>query len=204
MSLFYLIGYIQLLSNDYIRHQTLSIIWILWLDNKIVITCHCPILCFAFYKQKIFCLVYLGQIVLWCKLQVMNSMVEDISITSRSSFESYTSRLLNSMDAICADLVHDECGKIFYHHRSLSMTFSPGHTCLNLQIRKCLAYQASIHRRLTRILGLKGKNPVLIWYDRKLPEVDLIPHNSIWLRCIIGQIDHRECAVIGNNPKHES
>ena len=153
-------SYYQTIISD-IRHCLLFEFF--EVDDKIVITCHCHILCFAFYKQKIFCLVYLAQIFLWCKLQVMNSMIEDISITSRSSFESYTSRL-NSMDAICADLVHDECGKIFYHvhHRSLSMTVSPGHTRLNLQIRKCLAYQASIHRRLTRILGLKGKNPVLI------------------------------------------
>ena len=51
---------------------------------------------------------------------------------------------------------------------------------------------------------LKWMIAVWIWYDRKLPEVDLIPHNSICLRCNIGKIVHRDCAVIGNNPKHES
>ena len=42
---------------------------------------------------------------------------------------------------------------------------------------------------------------VWIWYDRKLPEVDLIPHNSICLRCIIGKIDHRECADMKVNTR---
>ena len=47
---------------------------------------------------------------------------------------------------------------------------------------------------------------VWISYDRKLPEVDLMPHSSICLRCIIGKIDHRDCAVIGKiqNMKVES
>ena len=38
---------------------------------------------------------------------------------------------------------------------------------------------------------LKWMFAVWIWYDRKLPEVNLIPHNSFWLWCIMGSIDHR-------------
>ena len=75
--------------------------------------------------------------------------------------------------------------RVEFRFFSLSHNF----VCIDIQMRR---------------IPLKGMNPVLIWYDRKLPEVDLIPHNSIWLWCIMGQIDHRECAVIGNNPKHES
>ena len=52
-------------------------------------------------------------------------------------------------------------------------------------------------------LVLKGMYPVWICYGRKLSGVDVIPHNSICLWCILGQVDHHACAVIGNNPKHE-
>ena len=76
-------------------------------------------------------------------------------------------------------------------------------TIIKLKRNKRLWWETNLHVESSPDLqsnALKGMNSVWIWYDRKLPEVDLIPHNSIWLWCIMGQIDHRECALIGNNP----
>ena len=40
---------------------------------------------------------------------------------------------------------------------------------------------ATQHKFLTIIITLKGMNAVWICYDRKLPEVDVMPHSSICL-----------------------